>query len=75
MTESTSPTDAEPDDFEPLAGPPRWVRVIAAIAALLLLLFAIMTITGGPEAHGPGRHGQRGFDAAHGTLPGPNASW
>ena len=35
---------------------PRWVKVFAAITLLVLLLFAIVLITGRGGEHGPGRH-------------------
>ena len=35
-------------------GTPRWVKVFGIIALLVVLLFAILLLTGGP--HGPGRH-------------------
>jgi hypothetical protein len=46
------------DDHEPqipTAGMPRWVKAfVITVAALVLLLVAVMLITGGD--HGPGRH-------------------
>jgi hypothetical protein len=35
---------------------PRWAKVLGAIAAVLVLLFVIVMVTGGPGAHGPSRH-------------------
>jgi hypothetical protein len=39
-------------DRESTTGTPRWVKVFGIIAAVLVLLFVIMVLTG----HGPGRH-------------------
>ena len=41
------------DDGPTLTGMPRWVRVLAIIAAVLAVLVVILLISGG---HGPGRH-------------------
>jgi hypothetical protein len=38
------------------AGTPRWVKAFGAVAAVLVLVFLIVMLTGGPGAHGPGRH-------------------
>ena len=57
MSESTSSFESELGNEEPLAGPPRWVKVVAAVVAAALLIATILVVTGGPEAHGPGRHG------------------
>ncbi|WP_188195960.1 hypothetical protein [Nonomuraea sp. SYSU D8015] len=35
------------------AGTPRWAKVAGIIAAVLVLLFVVLMLTGG---HGPGRH-------------------
>jgi hypothetical protein len=35
---------------------PRWVKVFWSIALVVLLLFVLMMLTGGPGRHGPGRH-------------------
>jgi hypothetical protein len=35
-------------------GTPRWVKVFGIVALLVVLLFVILLLTGGP--HGPGRH-------------------
>lgn len=43
-------------DREALTGPPRWVKVSALIAGILILVVvAVMLLTGGE--HGPARHG------------------
>ena len=43
-------------DRETLAGPPRWVKVSAIVAGVLILVvIAVMLLTGGE--HGPARHG------------------
>ena len=36
-------------------GPPRWVKLFGIIAFAVVLLFAILLLTGG-GGHGPGRH-------------------
>jgi hypothetical protein len=38
----------------PTSGTPRWVKVSAIVAAVLVLLVAVMLVSGG--RHGPGRH-------------------
>jgi len=38
-------------------GLPRWVKVFGIIAAVLVVVVAIVMLTGGPGGHGPGRHG------------------
>ena len=43
-------------DHGSTAGTPRWVKVCAAIALLLILLLGVMLLTGGPGEHGPRRH-------------------
>src|SRR3712207_2867213 len=48
-------TDVEPDG-ESRAGMPRWVKVFGVIALLVVVLFVILLLTGGPGRHGPGRH-------------------
>ena len=40
----------------PRTATPRWVKVFGVIALVLLLLFAIVMITGRGGEHGPGRH-------------------
>ena len=37
-------------------GTPRWVKVAGIIAALLILLFVVLMLTGRGGGHGPGRH-------------------
>jgi hypothetical protein len=36
-------------------GAPRWVKVFGIIVIVLVVLFAILQLTGWVEAHGPGR--------------------
>ena len=55
MTEP-SPTP-DPRAEGELTGPPRWVKVLGAIALALVLLFVVLKLAGGPGEHGPGRHG------------------
>lgn len=40
-------------------GTPRWVKVFALVAIVLIALVAVMLIAGGGE-HGPGRHTSAG---------------
>jgi hypothetical protein len=48
-------------DNEALTGPPRWVKISAITAGVLILVvIAVMLLTGGQ--HGPARHGL-GFGA------------
>jgi hypothetical protein len=48
----------------PAAGMPRWVKVCALIAAVVAVLFVVLMLTGGPGAHGPGRHAPPAGSAA-----------
>lgn len=43
-------------------GAPRWVKVAGIIVVALVLLFAVMKLTGIGRDHGPGRH-------MHGGVP------
>jgi ABC-type transporter Mla subunit MlaD len=40
----------------PDTGTPRWVKVFAIIAVLVVLLFVVLVVTGRGGGHGPGRH-------------------
>jgi hypothetical protein len=40
----------------PDTGTPRWVKIFAIIAGVVLLLVAVLLLTGGPDDHGPDRH-------------------
>ena len=51
-----SPLDPD-ETYEPPAGMPRWARVFAIVLAVLVAIFLIVAMTGGPSAHGPRRHG------------------
>lgn len=74
MTEPTSAAEPTPDESEPLVGPPRWVKVVAVIAAALLVLFLVLQVTGKGGDHGPGRHGGafHGVDSTLGVTHGPS---
>jgi hypothetical protein len=41
---------------DPTTGPPRWVKVFGIVALVVVVLFVILLLTGGPGRHGPGRH-------------------
>ena len=43
-------------------GPPRWAKVFGIIAAVVLVVFLVLLLTG--SAHGPGRHLDGGDDPA-----------
>jgi hypothetical protein len=43
-------------DHEPTTGAPRWVKVVGIIALVMVVIFIIFLLTGGPGRHGPGRH-------------------
>ncbi len=58
---------ARPNDAENSGaanGAPRWAKVLGTIAAVFVLLLVIVMLTGGPGAHGPGRH--KGSDGGEG---------
>lgn len=59
---SVLPHDPGPGD----EGTPRWVKMFAIAAGVLLLLFLVMMLSGGE--HGPGRH-MRSGGAGTGTAP------
>ncbi len=67
MTEPSPYGDATDDDAGPGLGPttgtPRWVKVFAIIALVAILLFLVLTVTGGGGDHGPGRHSGSGGHA------------
>ena len=50
-------------------GAPRWVKVFGIIAAVVLLVFVVLLVTG--NRHGPGRHldggNERPAGVEHGT--------
>jgi hypothetical protein len=43
-------------DHPPDTGTPRWVKIFGIIAAVVILLFVVFMLTGGPGGHGPSRH-------------------
>ena len=51
-------------DDGPSAGTPRWVKVAALVAVVLVVLIAVMLAFGGGE-HGPGRHTGSGDGGGH----------
>ena len=52
---------------------PRWAKVLAALALLLVLAFVVVLVVGGSGGHGPGRHSSDGVTASGPTSP-PAAS-
>lgn len=49
-------------------GPPTWVKILGAIAVVLMLaVLAVMLLGGGK--HGPGRHGAEGVVPPAATSP------
>ncbi|MBT2521154.1 hypothetical protein [Arthrobacter sp. ISL-28] len=54
--EPNRPAKGNEQDRETLTGPPRWVKVSAIVAGILILVaVAVMLLSGGQ--HGPARHG------------------
>ena len=47
------------DELPSYPGMPRWVKISAVIASMLVLLLVIVLVFGGGQ-HGPGRHCQSG---------------
>jgi hypothetical protein len=43
-------------DPVPYPGAPRWVKVLGIVAIVLILLFAVVILTGIGGPHGPARH-------------------
>ena len=46
---------------------PRWVKIVALLVGLLIVLFAIVQLTGIGGEHGPGRHVSGATTADAGT--------
>ena len=46
-------------------GAPRWVKVFALVAVVIVALFIVLAITGRGGEHGPGRHTAPGDDRNH----------
>jgi hypothetical protein len=61
------PRDGRPAGVEPGRGSPpgmpRWVKVIAIIIGILVVLFVVLQLTGIGGRHGPGRHMSAGDPA------------
>ncbi|AOY73832.1 hypothetical protein IG195_20525 (plasmid) [Arthrobacter sp. TES] len=57
MSENPALTgEGKQPDRDTFTGPPRWVKISALIAGILLLVVVAVMIFSGGE-HGPGRHG------------------
>jgi hypothetical protein len=54
-------------DRRSTTGIPRWVKVFAIIAGVLVLLFVILQLTGIGGEHGPGRHMRAAGVMEHGA--------
>jgi hypothetical protein len=76
-------SSSEPDTGENPSGPgrgastgtPRWVKVFAVVAALLVALFVVLVLTGRGGEHGPGRHAPGGDTTPSGhTGPPPGVT-
>ena len=65
--DSNGGTDVGPER-ESTTGTPRWVKVFGIIAAVLVLLFVIVMLTG-VGGHGPGRHTPSGDPGGQTPLP------
>ncbi|MQA10259.1 MAG: hypothetical protein GEU98_17245 [Pseudonocardiaceae bacterium] len=52
---------------------PRWVKVAAIVAGLLILVFVVLKLSGIGGEHGPGRHLSAG-DTASATVMGQYAA-
>jgi hypothetical protein len=59
-------------DPPPYPGTPRWVKVFGVIGLVVVLLFVILLVTGGPGGHGPGRHTPAGAKGGHAPPSGVN---
>jgi hypothetical protein len=51
----TDPHDRPSADPSPSSGVPRWVKIFALIAVVLIVLFVLVQVATGGK-HGPGRH-------------------
>ena len=60
--------DPSPPPGSRAPGVPRWVKVLAIVAAIVVLLVAVVVLLGGGE-HGPGRHLRGGDSAGKYTPP------
>jgi hypothetical protein len=64
-----SPEPTPPKGAGPVAGAPRWVKVLAVIALVLVVLFVLAQLTGIGGPHGPGRHLSLGAAVAPPSAP------
>ena len=53
---------------------PRWVKVVGAVAAVLLVLAVVLLVTGRGGSHGPGRHTSDGDTRGGHTGPPPGVT-
>ena len=60
---------AASDDGEALTGVPRWVKMSAVVAVLVVLMVVFVLATGGAGEHGPGRHSGGDDKAPSSAVP------
>jgi hypothetical protein len=58
-------------DQLPPSGMPPWVKAVAVVAAVVVLLLVIARVTGLAAGHGPGRHSSLGGATAATTADVP----
>ena len=61
MAKDSDPEETPDPGSEPYPGTPLWVKLFAAIALAVVVLFVVLLLIG--RGHGPGRHGVGGNDA------------
>ena len=66
----TGPVIPDEPNGAATTGTPRWVKVFAVFALLVVALVVVVIAFGGGE-HGPGRHTGNGGSGTHGAHTGP----
>jgi len=69
---ATRDTPGERPVADQRPGTPRWVKATGIIALVVVVLIAIVMLTGGAGQHGPGRH--TGSDGADRQTPTANVT-